>query len=110
MSVLRECCGSRNSQRSTAALARERSAKTIGRPTESAGSVHALAALPEGLFDLFIGAWLSAYTAQIVAGNQPITVICRIRQITPAIGRPMVKKVSQGKINAISRRIFAICK
>ncbi len=49
--------------------------------------------------------WLRAYTAQMVAGIQPISVICNRRQISPAMGRPMVKKVSQGRKNAIKSRI-----
>lgn len=49
--------------------------------------------------------WLRAYTAQMVAGIQPISVIWRIRQITPAIGLPMVKNVSHGSIRASSKRI-----
>jgi hypothetical protein len=48
--------------------------------------------------------WLRAYTAQMVAGIQPMRVICKRRQINPATGRPMVKKVSQGRKNAIRRR------
>lgn len=43
-----------------------------------------------------------AYTAQMVAGNQPNKVICKIKQITPAIGLPMVKNVSHGKNKAIN--------
>lgn len=35
-----------------------------------------------------------------------MSVNCRIRQIAPAIGRPMVKKVSHGKISEMMRRIF----
>lgn len=49
--------------------------------------------------------WLSAYTAQIVAGIQPISVICKIMQITPAIGLPIVKNVSQGNISEMRSRI-----
>src|SRR3546814_8601426 len=49
--------------------------------------------------------WLRAYTAQIAAGIQPMIVICRIRQMMPAIGRPMVKKPSQGSSKAMSRRM-----
>lgn len=48
----------------------------------------------------------SPYTAQMVAGNQPMIVSWRTRQITPAIGLPMVKNVSQGRIKAISKRTF----
>ena len=48
--------------------------------------------------------WLRAYTAQMVAGIQPMRVICKRRQISPATGRPIVKKVSQGRKNAIRRR------
>ena len=52
--------------------------------------------------------WLKAYTAQIVAGSQPISVIWRIRQMMPAKGRPMVKNVSHGRIKAISKRMFSL--
>ena len=38
----------------------------------------------------------------MVAGNQPNKVICKIKQITPAIGLPMVKNVSHGKNKAIN--------
>ncbi|KGR96394.1 hypothetical protein X946_4897 [Burkholderia sp. ABCPW 111] len=49
--------------------------------------------------------WLSAYTDQIAAGSQPINVICRIRQMMPANGRPIVKNCSQGSSKASRRRI-----
>ena len=48
------------------------------------------------------------FTAQIVAGSQPIRVIWRIRQMMPAKGRPMVKNVSHGRIKAISKRMFSL--
>src|SRR6266702_149490 len=38
----------------------------------------------------------------MVAGSQPINVTCRIRQMIPETGRPMVKKVSQGSRNAMT--------
>src|SRR5690606_33677061 len=43
------------------------------------------------------------------AGSQPIKVICRIKQIMPATGLPIVKKVSQGSRRAISNRMAVIC-
>ena len=46
--------------------------------------------------------------AQIVAGNHPRMVTCSNRQMMPDIGRPIVKNVSQGKINEISKRILPI--
>lgn len=48
--------------------------------------------------------WLSAYTAQIAAGSQPINVICKIKQMMPAIGRPIVKKATKGRSKARMRR------
>ena len=41
----------------------------------------------------------------MVAGIQPISVSCNSKQITPAMGLPMVKKVSHGKNKLISKRI-----
>jgi hypothetical protein len=41
----------------------------------------------------------------MVAGIQPRTVSCRIKQTIPATGRLMVKEVSQGRIKAINRRM-----
>jgi len=38
---------------------------------------------------------LSAYTAQIAAGTQPMSVTCKIKQMTPEIGRPIVKKATK---------------
>jgi hypothetical protein len=37
----------------------------------------------------------------MVAGIHPIRVTCSTRQITPANGRPMVKKVNHGSRNAM---------
>ncbi len=47
----------------------------------------------------------SAYTAQIAAGSHPSTVTCKIKQTMPAIGLPIVKKVTKGKKMASSNRI-----
>ena len=52
--------------------------------------------------------WLNAYTAQIAAGTHPINVIWRIKQIMPAIGRPMVKNNNQGNNKAMIKRITKI--
>ncbi|MNU06175.1 hypothetical protein D3C72_2512790 [compost metagenome] len=49
--------------------------------------------------------WLSAYTDQIAAGIQPISVHCSSRQNRPANGRLMVKNCSQGSRMASSRRM-----
>ena len=49
-----------------------------------------------------------AYTAQMVAGSQPNRVICKIKHISPAIGRPMVKNVNHGKNNAINNLIVRL--
>lgn len=49
--------------------------------------------------------WLSAYTAQIAAGSKPTSVSCKTKQMTPAMGRPMVKNVSHGSISAMRSRI-----
>ena len=48
--------------------------------------------------------WLSAYTAQIAAGSQPIRVTCKIKQMMPAIGRPIVKNATKGRRMARMRR------
>lgn len=48
--------------------------------------------------------WLSAYTAQIAAGSQPMRVTCKIKQMMPAIGRPIVKKATKGRRMARMRR------
>jgi hypothetical protein len=44
----------------------------------------------------------------MVAGSQPIIVICKIKQMIPAICQPIVKKVSQGSSRAIRRRVGKI--
>ena len=49
-----------------------------------------------------------AYTAHMVAGSQPNRVICKIKQIRPANGLPMVKNVNHGKNNAISNLILRL--
>jgi hypothetical protein len=41
----------------------------------------------------------------MVAGIQPTRVICKMRQMIPAMGRPIVKKVTHGRNKEISRRI-----
>jgi len=47
--------------------------------------------------------WLKEYTDHKAAGNQPMRVSCKIRQMIPEMGLPMVKKFSQGsKIAKIS--------
>jgi len=43
---------------------------------------------------------LIEYTAQIKAGNQPIMVICKIKQIMPAKIFPCIMSESQGKKKA----------
>lgn len=40
-----------------------------------------------------------------MAGIHPTTVICNIKQMMPAKGRPIVKNVIQGNKKAISNRI-----
>jgi hypothetical protein len=42
----------------------------------------------------------------MAAGIQPIIVICKMRQTNPEIGRPIVKKVTNGKRIANKRRII----
>jgi len=41
-------------------------------------------------------------TAQIAAGSQPISVICRIKQMMPRKSLPLKKNDNQGKSTAIS--------
>lgn len=49
--------------------------------------------------------WEREYTAHRAAGIHPIIVICNIRQIIPANGRPIVKNTVKGKKMARSKRI-----
>jgi len=72
------------------------------------GRVDSLHVLWLSAFSIFLSVLYcpSPYTAQTAAANQPMIVSWRTRQITPAIGLPMVKNVSQGRIKAISKRTF----
>lgn len=45
----------------------------------------------------------------MAAGSQPMSVSCKIKQKTPAKGRPMVKKAKKGKKIARSNRMGSEC-
>ncbi len=51
---------------------------------------------------------LHSYLDQVITGIQPMSVSCNARQNNPENGRPMVKKVSQGRNKEIKRRIYCL--